>query len=66
MAFNHLNLSLRRCDPQKLRSQKGIAIDYHILKSTDHFYSETLEEMIGLVDHYIELRITNVLKKRTA
>ena len=66
MAFNHLNLSLRRCDPQKLRSQKGIAIDYQVLKNTDHFYSESLEEMIGHVYNYIELRITNVLKKRTA
>jgi alpha/beta superfamily hydrolase len=51
---------------QKLRSQKGIAIDYHVLKATDHFYSDSLDEMIGHVDSYIELRITNVLKKRTA
>ena len=51
---------------QKLRSQKGIAIDYQVLENTDHFYSESLEEMIGHVYNYIELRITNVLKKRTA
>jgi uncharacterized protein len=51
---------------QKLRNQKGIAIDYHTLKGADHFYSEHLDEMIGLVNNYVELRITNVLKKRIA
>lgn len=51
---------------QKLRNQKGIAIDYHVLKGADHFYSEHIGEMIALVDHYIELRITNILKKRIA
>jgi alpha/beta superfamily hydrolase len=51
---------------QKLRNQKGIAIDYHVLKSADHFYSDHMDEMIGLVNNYVELRITNVLKKRTA
>ena len=51
---------------QKLRSQKGIAIDYHVLKSADHFYSDHMDEMISLVNNYIELRITNVLKKRIA
>lgn len=51
---------------QKLRSQKGIAIDYHVLKGADHFYNDHMDEMIGLVNNYVELRITNVLKKRTA
>lgn len=51
---------------QKLRNQKGIAIDYHVLKSADHFYSDSMDEMLGLVNNYVELRITNVLKKRTA
>lgn len=51
---------------QKLRNQKGIAIDYHVLKEADHFYSDHMDEMIGLVNNYVELRITNVLKKRTA
>ena len=51
---------------QKLRNQKGIAIDYHVLKGADHFYSDHMDEMIGLVNNYVELRITNVLKKRTA
>lgn len=51
---------------QKLRNQKGIAIDYHVLKGADHFYSDYMDEMLGLVNNYVELRITNVLKKRTA
>lgn len=51
---------------QKLRSQKGIAIDYHVLTDTDHFYTNTLNEMVSKVDDYIELRVTNVLKKRIA
>jgi len=51
---------------QKLRSQKGIAIDYRVLKGADHFYSEHISEMLALVDNYVELRITNILKKRIA
>ena len=37
---------------QKLRTQKGIDIDYRILKNANHFFSDQIEELCGHVhDH---------------
>lgn len=38
----------------KLRSQKGIEIDYRILKGADHFFTEHLDQLVGNVEDYLE------------
>ena len=38
----------------KLRSQRGIDIDYRIIKGADHFFSEHLDELVGNVEDYLE------------
>jgi len=38
----------------KLRSQKGIEIDYRILKGADHFFTEHLDHLVGNVEDYLE------------
>ena len=38
----------------KLRSQRGIEIDYRIIKGADHFFSAHIDELVGNVEEYLE------------
>ena len=37
----------------KLKAQKGLIIDYEVVSGADHYYRNTMEEMVGHVDGYI-------------
>ena len=50
----------------KLNNQKGIAIEYKLIKGADHFYNNCIENLMGEVSNYIDLRVSNVLKRRIA
>jgi alpha/beta superfamily hydrolase len=51
---------------QKLRNQKGIAIDYQVIEGADHFYSERLDKVVEQAENYLDLRLSNVLGRRIA
>lgn len=42
----------------KLSSQKNIEIDYRVVPSCNHFFTDQLETLIGHVDEYLDLRLT--------
>lgn len=50
----------------KLRSQKGIAIDYQLIENADHFYTERLDEVLKNAENYLDLRLNNTLSRRIA
>ncbi len=41
----------------KLRAQKGLTIDYKVINGADHYYRNTMEELIRNVDGYIEKQV---------
>jgi hypothetical protein len=46
----------------KLKAQKGIAIDYEIVPETDHFFTDTLDVMLGHVRNYLDMRMQEAAK----
>lgn len=38
---------------EKLQGQKGLVINYEVIAGADHYYRNTMEEMVGQVDGYI-------------
>ncbi len=42
---------------EKLRNQKGIAIDYNLVDEADHFYTDRMDQLKDLVTNYISGRL---------
>ncbi len=38
----------------KLSTQRGIAIDYHVIPGADHFFTHQLDQLSALVGDYID------------
>jgi alpha/beta superfamily hydrolase len=43
---------------EKLSLQKGILITYHTIAGADHFFGKYMDEMMSLVDSYLDERLT--------
>src|SRR5581483_1472202 len=50
----------------KLKLQKNIVIDYHLVKGANHFYKDHMAEMIGDVKAYLDTRVGMGNAKRKA
>jgi alpha/beta superfamily hydrolase len=43
---------------EKLRTQKGITIDYEVVEGADHFFGDHMDALIGTVDSYMRKRLS--------
>lgn len=41
----------------KLKAQKGLTIDYHVVEGADHYYRNAMEDMMTSVDDYIKVKL---------
>jgi alpha/beta superfamily hydrolase len=51
---------------QKLKNQKGVSIDYHLIKGADHFFSDHMPMLKHYVDAYINSCFINDNQKQIA
>lgn len=42
----------------KLRTQKGITIDYRLVPGANHFFEDKVDDLIEQIEDYIEMRLT--------
>ncbi len=42
---------------ERLKTQKGIVIDHQVVSGGNHFFEETMDEMIGVVENYLDRRL---------
>lgn len=42
----------------KLRTQKQITVDHEIIHGANHFFEDKLEDLVGVVDKYLDKRLT--------
>jgi alpha/beta superfamily hydrolase len=45
---------------EKLKTQKGIVIDQHIIPGANHFFDNKLEPLMESVTGYLDMRLANV------
>jgi len=48
---------------EKLSAQRGIQIDYTLLPEADHFFTGKLDEMMGVVDAYLDNNLPEDFKR---
>ena len=48
---------------EKLSAQRGIQIDYTLLPGADHFFTGKLDEMMGVVDAYLNNNLPEDFKR---
>ena len=56
-------LSRSRKLVEKLSAQRGIQIDYTLLPGADHFFTGKLDEMMGVVDAYLDDNLSEDFKR---
>ncbi|MBH69283.1 MAG: alpha/beta hydrolase [Rhodospirillaceae bacterium] len=44
---------------EKLSAQRGIAIDYTLVPDADHFFTGKLDEMMKVIDNYLDANLPN-------
>jgi len=42
---------------EKISSQKNVEVDYRLVKGADHYFTNSLADMIGHVENYLDLRL---------
>ena len=47
---------------ERLKTQKGIVVEYHKVEGANHFYNEHQDEMMGLVDTYLDKRLPRMIE----
>jgi alpha/beta superfamily hydrolase len=50
----------------KLKLQKNIVIDYHLVKGANHFYKDHMDHLVGDVSTYLDMRMSAGTSKRKA
>jgi len=51
---------------EKLKTQKGIVIDQQIVKGANHFFDGKIEELMEVVNEYLDKRLPKTKKADTA
>ena len=49
----------------KLSAQRGIAIDYRVLKGADHFFNDQLEDLSQHINDYLDKALARPIAKPT-
>ncbi|NWH09002.1 MAG: alpha/beta hydrolase [Alphaproteobacteria bacterium] len=47
---------------ERLKTQKGIVVEYQKLEGANHFYEATLADLMGLVEGYLDKRLPRVVE----
>ncbi|TAL00880.1 MAG: alpha/beta hydrolase [Rhodospirillaceae bacterium] len=50
----------------KLKLQKNIVIDYHLVKGANHFYKDHMDTLVGDVSTYLDMRMSMSASRRKA
>ena len=50
----------------KLKLQKNIVIDYHLVKGANHFYKDHMDVLVNDVSTYLDMRMSSGSNKRKA
>jgi len=45
---------------EKLKTQKGVVIDHKVVPGTNHFFEGKVEELMGVVDGYLDTRLAEI------
>ena len=52
-----LSERINRIQKEKLQTQKGITIHHSEIDKADHFFQETIPDLMETVDEYLDMRL---------
>jgi alpha/beta superfamily hydrolase len=51
---------------EKLKTQKGIVVSYEVVPGANHFFEDKVEDLVGVVNRYLDKRFSNPPKAAIA